>query len=503
MKSYYELLWPGKPTRTVLTVTCLFSFILYGFEQGALANIQNHPVFQSQFGHPSGNYLGIIVSVYNLGSFFGCMINFFIGDKLGRRKTVWAGFTLVIIGIILQTSSYSVVQLFFGRFISGLGTGMETSTVPMFQAEVASAHNRGGLVAAEPQGVALGISISYWIGYGCSKRYDETSWRLPVGIQMLFAVFAWFLLFLCPESPRWLMKKGRVDDARNCLARINDVPKDDPLVNKCIDDILYLQEVEGEGDQISWWDILRGRDAMHGRYRLFLCVMAQFWNQFGGVNLVVYYVPLVLETNVGMDTNMSTILGGCIMVTFFIFGFIPSLWLDRIGRRFALIGGSLGQMVSMMMITILLRVGSKSTSAAAVAFFFTFMAFFGAAMNCVPWVYVSEILPLQLRSKGNAIGISSNWIMNFVIAMITPIVTENLGWKTYIIFTLTNGAAALMFYLFCPETGNRTLEDIESIFLSQNTLFYGISHFDKPVANLDEKPEIMHLETASKLLESN
>ncbi|KAG7904763.1 hypothetical protein KL907_002979 [Ogataea polymorpha] len=409
------------------------------------------------------------------------MINFFIGDKLGRRKTVWAGFTLVIIGIILQTSSYSVVQLFFGRFISGLGTGMETSTVPMFQAEVASAHNRGGLVAAEPQDLV------------------ETS----SGNSDAICRFAWFLLFLCPESPRWLMKKGRVDDARNCLARINDVPKDDPLVNKCIDDILYLQEVEGEGDQISWWDILRGRDAMHGRYRLFLCVMAQFWNQFGGVNLVVYYVPLVLETNVGMDTNMSTILGGCIMVTFFIFGFIPSLWLDRIGRRFALIGGSLGQMVSMMMITILLRVRSKSTSAAAVAFFFTFMAFFGAAMNCVPWVYVSEILPLQLRSKGNAIGISSNWIMNFVIAMITPIVTENLGWKTYIIFTLTNGAAALMFYLFCPETGNRTLEDIESIFLSQNTLFYGISHFDKPVANLDEKPEIMHLETASKLLESN
>ncbi|KAH3663516.1 hypothetical protein OGAPHI_004917 [Ogataea philodendri] len=503
MKLYYEAFPAGRPTRIVITVTCLFSFILYGFEQGALANIQNHPVFQKQFGYPTGNYLGIIVSIYNLGSFFGCLANLYLGDRLGRKKTIWFGFTLVIIGTILQTSSYEVVQLFIGRFISGLGTGLETSTVPMFQAEVTPPEKRGGMVAAEPQGVALGISISYWIGYGCSKRFDQTSWRLPIGIQMLFAVLGWVMLFFCPESPRWLMKRGYVDDAKTSLSRINNVSKDDDSVNKLINDILYLQEMEGEGDRISWRMILRGQDAMHGRFRIFLAMLVQFWNQFGGVNLVVYYVPMVLESNVGMSTNISTILGGCIMITFFFFGFIPTLWLDKIGRRTALISGSLGQMVSMMMITILLRIGGKKCSAGSVAFFFTYMAFFGAAMNCVPWVYGAEILPLQLRAKGTAISTSTNWISNFVIAMITPIITENLGWKTYIIFTMTNAAAAVTIFLFCPETTRRTLEDIESIFLGQTTIFHGVvAH--RPFNDTDVKPlaEVEHVENADKLLES-
>ncbi|KAG7898196.1 hypothetical protein KL935_004346 [Ogataea polymorpha] len=478
----------------------MFAFILYGFEQGALANVQNEAVFQSQFGHPQGNYLGIIVAIYNLGSFFGSMANIWIGDKLGRKRAIWLGFTLVTIGVILQCSSYSVVQLFIGRFISGLGTGFETSTTPMYQSEVCHENHRGGLVAAEPQGVAFGITVSYWIGYGCSKRSDQVSWRLPVGIQMLFAVLGIVMLFFCPESPRWLMKVGRTQDARYSLATINGVPEDHPRISAIIDDILYLQKIEGSGDKITWGDILMGRDAMHGRFRIMLTVFGQFWNQFGGINLVVYYVPMVLENNVGLSSNLATILGGCIMLTFFATGFIPTLFLDKMGRRFAMASGSAGQCISMLLVTILLRVGTKESSVAATAFFFTFIGFFGYAMNCVPWVYAAEVLPLQLRAKGNAISVATNWICNFVIAMITPIMTQNLAWKTYIVFTLTNAVATIHFFVFYPETSKRTLEDIENIFLDSHTIFYGLQEIKRtPTERLTEKLiDIEHVESVEE-----
>lgn len=166
MKLYYEVASPGFMTQFVLTTACVCCFILYGFEQGALANIQGHKAFQSQFGYPSGSYLGIIVSIYNLGSFFGCLANIAYGDRLGRKRAIWVGFIFVITGVILQTSSFSVVQLFIGRFISGVGTGIETSTAPMYQAEVCSAKYRGRLVSAEPMFVAVGIVLTYWLGYG-------------------------------------------------------------------------------------------------------------------------------------------------------------------------------------------------------------------------------------------------------------------------------------------------------------------------------------------------
>ncbi|OBA15370.1 uncharacterized protein OGAPODRAFT_24127 [Ogataea polymorpha] len=362
MKSYFHIVSPGRKTQWVLTLTCLFS--------------------------------------------------------LGRKKTIWFGFTPFIIGIILQTGSYSVVQL--GSFISGLRTGLETSTVPIFQAEISRPDKRGSLVAAEPQSVAFGITVSYWIGYGCSKRFDQPSWRFPVGIQTHFAKLAF---------------------------SHQHVSTDDPMVVDLIDQILYLQDVEGEGDKISWGMILSGKDAMHGRYRIFLAAMVQFWNQFGGINMVVYYVPLVLETNVGLSTNMSTILGGCIMVCFFVL---------------AMIGSSLGQMGSVLLITVLLSVGGKSCSAGAVVFFFAYIAFFAATMNCASWVYAVEILPF--------------------------------------------GVAAIMFYFFCPKTCNRSPENIENTFLYQNTMFYGVNDFNRNPISMDEKAvahtdHAEHVEKSKKLME--
>jgi len=137
-------------------------------------------------------------------------------------------------------------------------------------------------------------------------------------------------------------------------------------------------------------------------------------NQVGGINLVVYFIPTVLNTNVGLSKNLSQIIGGCVQIMFVIGSLFPTIFVDRVGRRQPMMWGSFGLGICMMMVAILLSFRGQAiehaTSSAAVAFFFVYMLIFGASVNCIPWCYVPEILPLHARTKGTAIGVSSNWI---------------------------------------------------------------------------------------------
>jgi MFS family permease len=196
----------------------------------------------------------------------------------------------------------------------------------------------------------------------------------------------------------------------------------------------------------------------------------------GGINLVVYYITQVLQDNVGLTRNLSLLLGGVINAMFLIGSLLPTFYLDQMGRRGPMMWGSFGLGISMMLIAILLsfqdRGGSiaKSTSAASVTFFFTYMLIFGGTANCIPWVYVPEILPLHVRAKGTAVGISSNWIWNFFVVMVTPTLLTNLKWKGYLIFMCLNFAFVPLVYFVYPETTNLTLEEIDWLFMRKHAV---------------------------------
>jgi MFS family permease len=153
----------------------------------------------------------------------------------------------------------------------------------------------------------------------------------------------------------------------------------------------------------------------------------------------------------------------------FMFGsIIPSFYLDRMGRRKTMMAGCAGLSLCMLMISALLSRGDMPNghtySSGAVAFFFLYMLIFGMSVNCVPWVYVPEILPLDARTRGTAVGISSNWLWNFTVVMITPVIIHRLHWKAYLIFMVTNALFVPAFYFFFPETSNLRLEDIDYVF---------------------------------------
>ncbi len=294
------------------------------------------------------------------------------------------------------------------------------------------------------------------------------AWRLPIAFQIVFALGVTILVFALPESPRWLMLKGRDHEAVNVLCQVYDKDPSDPFIVSETASIQQAIELEVSADKNDSFLSIFRMDSIRTRYRILLAWGVQFMNQAGGINLVVYYIPSVLVQNVGLSARTAQILGGCINMMFMFGSLLPSFALDRMGRRKTMLWGCSGLSICMLMVAALLsRVGydnGHACASAAVAFFFLYMLIFGMSVNCVPWVYVPEILPLKARTRGTAIGISSNWLWNFTVVMITPVIINRLQWKAYLIFMATNLLFVPAFYFFYPETSNFRLEDIDLIF---------------------------------------
>ncbi|EQB56561.1 hypothetical protein CGLO_03418 [Colletotrichum gloeosporioides Cg-14] len=458
----------GKSVQAGITVCCLIAFVLFGYDQGVFGGILHNDDWLRQFDHPSDTLTGFIVSCYNLGCLGGCVLNFFFGDILGRRRAIWLAMGLVVIGATLQTTAFHVPHLIIGRVITGLGTGIKTSTVPMYQAELCDHTTRGRLVSAEVLFVGVGIVIAYWFDFGMSFVGGAIAWRLPIAFQMVFALMVIVLMFALPESPHWLFNHGREAEAVDVLCKIYDMqPTNDHIIRERTA-IIQAIGYNGAGNTSkSLFSIFRNDNVRTG-YRVLLAWGIQFMNQAGGINLVVYYIPSVLVQNVGTTTRTAQILGGCINMMFMFGSILPSLALDRMGRRKTMISGCLGLSICMLLVAALLSQAESPNghvfATASIAFFFVYMLIFGMSVNCVPWVYVPEILPLEARARGTALGVSSNWLWNFTVVMITPVIINRLQWKAYLIFMATNLSFVPIFYFFYPETSNLRLEDVDLLF---------------------------------------
>ncbi|PNS18818.1 High-affinity glucose transporter [Sphaceloma murrayae] len=467
----------GRSLRIAITICCQLAFVLFGYDQGVFSGIVVNESFKETFNRPSPGTEGIIVSIYNLGAFSGCVLSFFVGDILGRRKTLWLSQAWIIVGAVLQTTAYSVPHILVARYVTGIGTGLETSTVPMYQSELCEANKRGRLVSSEPLFVGVGIVCAYFLDFGMSFAGGPIAWRLPIAMQIIFSLVVIFMVFGVPESPRYLYKAGRNEEALEVLCEVYDGTPETPKIAREQKDVLQALELEQIHGEYKWSQLLK-KDRVQTGQRVLLAYGMQFMNQMGGINLVVYFVPTALQNNVGLTRNLALVIGGCVQTMFFFGSLVPTFFLDRLGRRRPMMWGSLALALSMMLIAILLSFNGnpryseatqKATSSASVAFFFTYMLAFGASVNCIPWVYVPEILPLHVRAKGTAVGISSNWLWNFVVVMITPAALNNLKWQAYLIFTCLNLSFIPLVYFVYPETSNLTLEEIDDLFTEAST----------------------------------
>ncbi|KKY21640.1 putative sugar transporter stl1 [Diplodia seriata] len=459
----------GKLLSTIVSVVATTGFLLFGYDQGVMSGIIGAAPFNDYFEETKDNktYQGFVTAIYEVGCFFGAVLMLIIGDRLGRKRGIIAGAIIMIVGVVIQVSAvkphHHMAQFIIGRTITGIGNGINTSTIPTYQAECSKSTNRGLLICIEGGVIAFGTMIAYWIDYGCSYGGQDLSWRFPITFQCLFGLVVAIAMVGLPESPRWLLTKDRHEEAIKVISALrgHTVDAEETRMEAAV--IIDSIRASGHVGSTSYRDLLTGGKTQHFR-RCLLGASAQLFQQIGGCNAVIYYFPILFEESIGESANMSLLLGGVNMIVYSIFATVSWFIIERTGRRRLFLIGTVGQCLSMVLVFACLIPGTTSAAKGAAVGLFLYIAFFGATWLPLPWLYPAELNPLKTRAKANAISTFTNWIFNFLIVMVTPIMLENIGWGTYLFFGAVNAAFFPVIYFFYPETKQRTLEEIDIIF---------------------------------------
>ncbi|KAH7194015.1 general substrate transporter [Fusarium flagelliforme] len=416
---------------------------------------------------------GTVVAIYTLGCLFGCLSCIWLGDKLGRKKTIIFGALINTIGAALQVSSYSLPQLIIGRLVSGYGFGHITATAPNWQAECSGAAHRGAAVMLEGLFISLGLAIGGWTNLGMSFHHGSVTFRFPMALSGVLSIIIMLTTPLLPESPRWLTKKGRVDRARRVLADLTNTDITSVEVQEAISEIEISLSLAGEA---------KVKDIFHnGPLRLFhrmcLACAAQCFQQMSGINALAFYQAKIFEDYLGQTPRAAKIIAASVFTWQTICSPIGVLTVDRFGRRKLMIVSSLGMGVCMAVIAGGSSQPSNTASVGvAAAFIFLFSLFFPTGFLGLTFLYAAEISPLSHRVPITAMSTATAWLFNFIVAEITPIGLATLKYKYYIIYAAIN--ICLTFpcvYFFFPETSGLHLEEVDAIFTDSNNIFEIVS----------------------------
>ncbi|OJJ02059.1 hypothetical protein ASPVEDRAFT_132485 [Aspergillus versicolor CBS 583.65] len=461
----------GQPLVRAITLAGAIGFLLFGYDQGVLSGINTAQDFLDTFDRPSSSVLGTINAIYEIGCFAGAINVFFVGEILGRKRCMYVGAALMLAGAALQAASFGTPQMIVGRVVCGWGNGFNTAITPLWVSELSPAKSRGRLVSVEGNLIAGGVVVAYFFNIGMSylSPYNPVQWRLPIAFQALFIVLQVFLVFFLPESPRWLAKRGRHEEALDILTQLSSKTLCDGLgeARKLKADIDRSLAFEESGGSSKFREVFTSGPLKIGRRYLLACGL-QSMQQLSGINVLVYYFPHILTTDVGFEEKPSLYISAGLALTYWVFSLIPVFCLDQMTRRQPLIWGSVICSISFLLVWVLQKDITTVKAKASMTWFFVFEAAFGVGWVPIPWLYSPEIMPLRHRSHCAALSTASNWIFNYMIVQITPVAISNIRWKTYMIFFVLNLVFAATIFLFYPETSGRSLEDIDDIFMGEN-----------------------------------
>ncbi|KAK7190109.1 hypothetical protein DPSP01_007948 [Paraphaeosphaeria sporulosa] len=460
----------GRGLRVLVSIVCTTGFLLFGYDQGVMSGIIAADPFNNYFPETKNDatWQGFVTAIYEIGCLLGAIIVLVGGDFLGRRRGMICGAATMILGVIIQVTATkghkATAQFIIGRVVTGVGNGMNTSTIPTYQAECSSTKNRGLLICIQGGIIAFGTLIAYWVDFGCQYGPDDLTWRFPIAFQIVFGLVVLIVPFWLPESPRWLLTRDRADEATKVVAALRGLPTDHEETTLQITIIVDSIRASGHHGGITPFSALfTGGKTQHFR-RMMLGASSQLFQQVGGCNAVIYFFPLLFENSIKETKQMSLLLGGVNMIVYSIFATVSWFIIERTGRRKLFLIGTVGQGLSMLLVMACLIPGTASAAKGAAVGLFTYIAFFGATWLPLPWLYPAEVNPVKTRAKANAVSTCTNWLFNFMVVMITPIMIDNIGWGTYLVFACINAGFFPLIYIFYPETKQRSLEEIDLIF---------------------------------------
>jgi sugar porter (SP) family MFS transporter len=439
---------PGHIRRhvTVSAAVTALGGLLFGYDtgvvSGALLFVKN------DFGGLTSFQQELVTSLLLVGAVVGALTAGRIADVLGRRLTVLITAVVFVIGVMLAAFTPTYPLLLIARIIIGLAVGSASMVVPLYIGEIVPPRVRGGMVSLNQLAITAGILVSYLIDYGLSGSGD---WRLMFGLAAVPAVLLFVGMLFQKESPHWLIRQGREDEARQVLRRVRNE-------GDIEDEIREVHEVsQQEG---SYRDLISPRV----RPLLMVGVLLAVFQQITGINTVIYYAPTLLQ-GAGLGDNaalLANVVNGCVNVGMT----IVAIWLlDKAGRRPLLLSGTAGMAVGMAVVACSFLGGSDLHGALAIVAIVGLLIYTGSfaiGLGPVFWLLIAEIYPLRIRGAAMSVASMANWGANFIVTIsFLTLLSAIGGVGVFFLFGFLTLVALTYFWKKIPETKGRSLQEIE------------------------------------------
>lgn len=488
-----------------LTVFASLGGVLYGYNQGVFGQVQVMYSFTHKYpsyllsGDPNyhgAQALALLTAILELGAFFGALMAGPLADSLSRKYSISLWCLVFMIGTAVQTGANdSIACIYAGRFVGGLGIGAISMLVPMYNAELAPPGIRGSLVALQQLAITFGILVSYWIAYGTNfiggskEGQHEAAWRVPLGLQLVPGVVLCIGVYWLPFSPRWLMLRGREEECLETLAYLRSAPAEDPEVQfefralqaerlvevEAAKERYGMNEVTFKVTLLEYKRLFTTKALLH---RLLLGASAQGLQQWTGINAIIYYAPRIFE-QIGLQGGTIPLLAtGIVGVVNFVMTIPAVLFVDNFGRKPMLMIGEFNMAISHATIAAIVAVyggtrladgtytafKNKAAGNGAVFMVYWYITWFAVTWGPLAWVVSAEVFPLDMRAKGMSISSAVNWLMNFTVAEVTPVMFDNIGYGTYLVFMAFCILGFLYAWILLPELKGLSLEQVDAIF---------------------------------------
>lgn len=432
--------------RTVVesTITASLGGLLFGFDTAVIAGVTD--ALSWKF-HLSPTSLGFTVAIALWGTILGAACGGYAGDRFGRRYSLRVLAILFIASALGCALSWDWSSFLVFRFVAGMAIGASSVVGPMYIAEIAPAQWRGRMVGSFQLNIVFGILVAYFSNYVIGTfGLGPTEWRWKIGVSALPAVLFLLMLFRIPRSPRWLVEKGRLTEARSVLDQIAG--------NAAAVELAEIEESLAS-DRNAGSQPLFSR-----RYRIpvILAITIALFNQFSGINPILYYLNDIF-TRAGFNKVSGDLQAVAIGATNLLFTLVAMSIIDKVGRKKLLIIGSVGTFICLSAIGALFYTGQHQHL--LLWPLGGFVAFFAVSQGSVIWVYISEIFPNSVRAKGQSLGSFTHWLTCATLANFFPVVAVHSASGPFIFFAAMMVLQLIVVVRFFPETKGFTLEQLQ------------------------------------------
>lgn len=451
----------------LLLLCALLTQTATGFDASMLNGMQSLPQWQRFFGEPKGTRLGAMTFGPNGGVLISVLVSSQLCDWFGRRKPILGGSILIIVGSAIQAAAINYGMFVASRFIIGFGLGIVSTAAPPLVSEVAYPTHRGQITSFLLVSWPLGALIAAWVTYGTFRMESSWAWRLPSLLQCTFSIVQGLLSLIAPESPRWLIYKGRYKEAMDILVKWHAYgDPNSQLARFEMAEITATLEMEKVQKRSRWGEWISSRGNWH---RFFLALYIPAMLQWSGNALTSYYLTKVLNSIGITNSKTQLIINGTMQIWGFLSACFFATLVDKAGRRRLFLVGMSGMGISYIVWTICSALneetGFKHTGyAGAVLAMIYIFSFWYHACSPIGATYIMEVTPYSLRAKASMLYQLTGNLAGIYNSFANPVAMEAISWKYYIVWCVAIGIHLVLIWFFFPETKGRALEEVAEIF---------------------------------------